>query len=148
MQKRIGQDARMVHVAYAMTDKQGTYSKYIGASMCSLFARTEVWVTVHLLHDETLTEKNREYFIALTRKFGQQILFYNMAELCADILQAARDIFKAAVDTAYYTPAALYRILAPKVLPAEVQRLIYLDADTIVNMDIRKLWEVFLMDIP
>ena len=144
VQKNIGQDARMIHVAYAMTDKQGTYSKYIGASMCSLFARTDAWVTVYLLHDETLTEANREKFIQLARDFGQQLFFYDMAEQCQDILQEAREIFKAAVDTAYYTPAALYRILAPLVLPKDVHRLIYLDADTIVNMDIRKFWEIFL----
>ena len=142
--KRIGDDVRMVHVCYAMTDKQGTYSKYIGASMCSLFERTDAWVTVHLLHDETLTERNRNKFIELTRKYGQQIFFYNVAETCRELLAEARDIFKAAVDTDYYTPAALYRLLAPSVLAQDIKRLIYLDADTIINMDIRKLWEFFL----
>lgn len=134
----------MVHVSYAMTDKDGTYSKYIGASICSLFEHTEAWVTVHLLHDDTLTEQNRAYFIELVRNYGQQIYFYNMAEECKDKLAEAREIFKQAVDTAYYTPAALYRILAPIVLPKDVGRLIYLDADTIVNMDILKFWEVFM----
>ena len=142
--KRIVEDARMVHVSYAMTDKNGTYSKYIGASMCSLFERTNSWVTVHLLHDDTLTEKNRNYFIELTRNYGQQIFFYNAAEKCKDLLAEAREIFKRAVDTDYYTPAALYRLLAPILLPKDVKRLIYLDADTIVNMDIRKFWELFL----
>ena len=134
----------MVHVSYAMTDKHGTYSKYIGASMCSMFERTDSWVTVHLLHDDTLTEKNRNYFIKLVRDYGQQIYFYNMAEECREILSEARKIFQKAVDTDYYTPAALYRLLAGNVLPKDVKRLIYLDADTIVNMDIRKLWETFL----
>ena len=142
--KRIGEDARMVHVSYAMTDKDGTYSKYVGTSMCSLFEHTGAWVTIHLLHDDTLTEKNRDYFIELTRNYGQQIFFYNVAEQCKDLLAEARKIFQKAVDTAYYTPAALYRLLAPLILPKDVRRLIYLDADTIVNMDIRKLWEVFL----
>ena len=78
--KRIGEDARMVHVSYAMTDKNGTYSKYIGTSMCSLFERTNSWVTIHILHDDTLTEKNRDYFMELTRNYGQQIFFYNVVE--------------------------------------------------------------------
>ena len=134
----------MVHVCYAMTDKHGTYSKYIGASMCSLFEHTDAWVTIHLLHDETLTEQNKNFFIELVRQYGQQIFFYNVAEECQELLAEARDIFKAAVDTDYYTPAALYRLLAPIVLPLEVKRLIYLDADTIVNMDIRKFWEIFM----
>ena len=142
--KRIGEDSRMVHVCYAMTDKNGTYSKYIGASICSLFERTDSWVTVHLLHDETLTEQNREYFIELVRGYGQQIFFYDVAEECKEILAEAREIFKRAVDTDYYTPAALYRLLAPILLPADVKRLVYLDADTIVNMDIRKFWETFM----
>lgn len=134
----------MVHVSYAMTDKNGTYSKYVGASICSLFERTDSWVTIHLLHDDTLTEKNMNYFIELTRTYGQQIFFYNVAEECKELLAEARAIFKRAVDTDYYTPAALYRLLAPILLPKDVKRLIYLDADTIVNMDIRKFWEVFL----
>ena len=142
--RRIGEDSRMVHVCYAMTDKTGTYSKYIGASICSLFEHTDAWVTIHLFHDDTLTEKNRERFIELTRTYGQQLFFYNVAEECKDILAEAREIFKKAVDTDYYTPAALYRLLAPLLLPEDVRRLIYLDADTIVNMDIRKLWEVFM----
>ena len=146
--RRIGEDARMVHVSYAMTDKNGTYSKYIGASMCSLFEHTDSWVTIHLLHDDTLTEKNRNYFIELTRAYGQQIFFYNVAEQCKDILAKAREIFRKAVDTEYYTPAALYRLLAPILLPNDIKRLIYLDADTIVNMNIRKLWEIFLEDHP
>ena len=103
----------MVHISYAMTDKYGSYSKYIGASMCSLFEHTDAWVTVHLLHDDTLTEQNRKYFIELSRNYGQQIFFYNVAEECKDLLSEAREIFKQAVDTEYYTLAALYRILAP-----------------------------------
>lgn len=142
--KRFGEDAHMVHVAYAMTDKNGTYSKYIGASICSLFEHTDAWVTIHLLHDDTLTETNRAKFIELARTFGQQIFFYNVAEECRELLAEAREIFRRAVDTEYYTPAALYRLLAPIVLPRDVKRLIYLDADTIVHMDIRKFWEVYL----
>ena len=142
--KQIGNDARMVHVCYAMTDKQGTYSKYIGASLRSLFDNTSAWVTVHLLHDETLTEENRERFVRLVREKGQQIFFYDVSLSCKELLAEAREIFARAVDTEYYTAAALYRLLAPMLLPKDVQRLIYLDADTIVNMDIRKLWEIYL----
>ncbi len=146
--KQIGEDARVVHVCYAMTDKQGTYSKYIGASMCSLFDHTETWVTVHLLHDETLTEENRERFVRLVREKGQQIFFYDVSRSCKELLAEAREIFARAVDTEYYTAAALYRLLAPRLLSGEVQRLIYLDADTIVNMDVRKLWETYLDNHP
>ncbi len=45
------------------------------------------------------------------------------------------------IQDARYTEAALYRLVAPQVLPAEVKRLIYLDADTIIHLDIQKLWK-------
>ena len=39
--RRIGEDSRMVHVSYAMKDKNGTYSKYIGAS-CALCLSVQI----------------------------------------------------------------------------------------------------------
>lgn len=53
----------MIHVCYALYDKNGKYSKLTGTSICSLFENTKAWVTIHLLHDHTLTEENRAKFI-------------------------------------------------------------------------------------
>jgi lipopolysaccharide biosynthesis glycosyltransferase len=38
--------------------------------------------------------------------------------------------------------AAYYRLLIPNVLPDEIEKLIYLDADMVINTDIRKLWDM------
>ena len=56
--KRIGEDARMVHVSYAMTDKNGTYSKYVGTSMCSLFKETTLMNHYQKKVDKSFDEKN------------------------------------------------------------------------------------------
>lgn len=128
-----------IHVCYAMYDKKGTFSKYVGTSMTSLLENTNQPLTLHLLHDSTLTEGNREKFEALAERYGQKICFYDMEILAGDVLQGMLEILPDAIVTRF-SQAALYRLLAGIVLPKDVRRLIYLDSDTIVNLDIAELW--------
>lgn len=128
-----------IHVCYAIYDKKGTFSKYTGTSMTSLLENTDSPVTMHLLHDSTLTEDNREKFEALAAKYGQKIFFYDMETLCDEVLSGILEILPDAIVTRF-SQAALYRLLAGLVLPQSVHKLIYLDADTIVHMDIARLW--------
>ena len=45
--------------------------------------------------------------------------------------------------TAGLSPAALFRLLVPELLP-QAERVIYLDADTVVTSSLRPLWELDL----
>lgn len=127
----------IIHVCYAIYDATGKFSRITATSICSVFENTQEWVIVHLLHDNTLTRENREKFICLARKYGNNICFYNMEEICADIFEALRE----KGVTSRFSPAALYRLLAMKALPSSVKKLIYLDSDIIVNLDIRELFQ-------
>lgn len=131
----------MIHVCYAVSDKKGTYTKFVGASLCSLFEHTTEWVTVHFLHDHTLSTDNRRYLMQLVRTYGQQIVFYEVEkkyrarwqELAENTEWMAEKVKK------NLTQAAWYRLVLGDVL-SDVERCIYLDADTIVNLDIAELW--------
>ena len=59
----------MIHITYSFTDINGTYSQIVGASIASLFCTTNENLTVHLIHDDTLTNENRDNFINLANKF-------------------------------------------------------------------------------
>jgi len=52
----------MIHVCYGIYDDTGRYSKFTGMSILSMFENTRTEVTVHLLHDDTLTDDNRDKF--------------------------------------------------------------------------------------
>ena len=134
-----GDSVEIVDVVYALHDAKGRYSKFTGASMWSLFMHTKAAVHIHLLHDETLCRENRSFFMQCADYFGQSISFYPMQSLAEEQLEdfKARLPDKAA---SRYTAAAFYRLLAGSILPADVRRYIYLDADTIVNLDILELW--------
>ncbi len=137
----------MIHVCFALYDKTGRYSKFTGTAMLSIFENTASEVTVHILHDNTLPAENRDKFIYIAGRYGQRVKFYNVAELCADKLAKMVELVPA-VKTARVSVGAFYRLLAPQVLPNDIEKIIYLDADIIVNLDIRELWNIELADKP
>lgn len=130
-----------IEVLYALVDRGGNYSKVAGTSICSLLENTRAGVRLHLFHDGSITSQNRERFASMVSRYGKEIIFCNVREQLPEIWQEAERIFSKAVHDKRFTEATLYRLLAPVLLPPDVRRLIYLDADTIVNMDIRLLWQ-------
>lgn len=132
----------MIHICYAVSDKKGTYTKFVGTSMRSVFAHTEEWVTVHLLHDNSLSDDNRRYLMQLTRNYGQQLIFHDLETSYKERLeQVERDNqWMDGRIMPHFKGAAWFRLLVGEVLP-DLERLIYLDADTVVNMDIKELWD-------
>ena len=132
----------MIHVCYALHDKNGKYSRLTRTSICSLFANTKAWVTIHLLHDKTLTGENRQRFIELSRQYVNHIVFYNMDELfdIDAIVQKYVGTARKKGLSLQYSLASLYRLLLMHVLPKDIHRLIYLDSDIVVNCDIQNLW--------
>lgn len=126
-----------IHVCYALNDKTGHYSKFLGTSIFSLLSNTLSKVTVHILCDNTLSAQNRDFLTRTVRRFEQQVFFYDVSEIkeIAEYLRCLPEIFEQ-----YFTPACLYRLIVWKILPGYIKKIIYLDADTIIHLDIVTLW--------
>ena len=127
-----------IHVCYALNDISGSYAKFVGTSMCSLFENTHSQVVIHVLHDDTLTEENK--LIALTDDYSQKICFYNILtnSVIRDFIGKIQQIYLPQYQ------GMLFRFAIGEFLPYHIERVIYLDADTIVHMDINKLWNADL----
>ena len=102
--------------------------------MTSIFENTHSSVTVHILHDDTLTENNRQKFIRTAEKYHQYVDLVDVTRYRDKIDKKTADFFKES-----FTVGALYRLAIPEVL--ELDKVIYLDCDVIVNLDICELWE-------
>ena len=137
----------MIHVCFSLYDKTGHYSKFLGTTMLSLFENTSSEVTVHILHDNTLTNDNREKLIYIAEQYHQFVKFYNVAEIFTDKIAKIRENFPE-VDKTRFSVGMFYRFFIPYIFPAEMKKAIYLDADIIVNLDINKLWQIELEDHP
>lgn len=140
----------MIHVCFGLHDKTGRYSKFVGTAMLSIFDNVHTppqlpSVTVHILHDSTLTQDNREKFIQLTKRYNQLVMFYNVTEICEEKLKEMLSLVPK-LEKSRVSVGAFYKLLIPQVLPKEIEKVIYLDSDIIVNLDIHKLWQIELGD--
>ena len=97
----------MIHVCFGLHDGDGRYSKFTGTAIASMFVNTSAEVTVHILHDNTLTQDNRNKFVYLAKRYGQLVKFYNIEELCAD--KIAQMVLKARFIIAAEKPFNLIR---------------------------------------
>ena len=127
----------MIHVCFGLHDANGHYSKFVGTTMASIFENTSAPVTIHILHDPTLTAENRDKFSYLAGCYGQRVNFHNVAALCANEINLLNEKL-ATVFASRFSVGTFYRLLMKKILGGG--KVIYLDADIIVNLDIIELW--------
>ena len=137
----------MIHVCFGLHDKTGHYSKFTGTAMLSLFDNTDSEVTVHILHDNTLTDENRAKFFYVAEQYNQTVKFYNVEQICAEKISAMIELVPA-VKTARVSVGAFYRLLIPQLLSSNIEKSIYLDSDMLVNLDLKELWKIELGDKP
>ena len=135
----------MIHVCYCFHDKTGRYAKFVGTSMLSLFENTASEVTVHILHDDSLTPDNRDKFLTLAERCNQIVKFYNVTELCANELAQMVQLVPT-VEKSRVSVGAFFKLTIPQIIPRNLDRIIYLDADILFNLDINELWQIELGD--
>lgn len=121
-----------IHIVFSIYDSLGDYSKYVGTTMLSVFANTKSSLEIHLLHDETLSENNKEKFKLLCKKYNHKINFYNVS--LPENLKICKGIER-------FSPASLYRLFIPDLL-SHIDKVIYLDGDIISFLDVKELWEI------
>ncbi|UQZ35960.1 hypothetical protein C2I18_21955 [Paenibacillus sp. PK3_47] len=127
----------MIQLALALQDKDGRYAEHAGVVLASVFNNTASPVNVHILHDETLTDENKQKLLQLTARYKHTINFYPIV-LPEEMLQ----VMAAVNSINIWTPACMYRLLLPALV--EVEKIIYLDCDVLVNMDLAELWNTDL----
>ena len=127
-----------IHVALAVYDPSGTYSQHAGVVMTSIFENTHSKVTVHILHDDTLTQDNRQKFIRTAEKYSQSVEFHDVTGYREHFDKGVADF----ANSKSYTIGALFRFAIQDIIPLD--KVIYLDCDVIVNMDVSELWHVSL----
>lgn len=134
----------MIHVCYALRDESGTYSKFVGTSIQSLLENTKSEITVHILHDDTLSAENRRKLCEIIYMHDQSVKFYNVNLLASEDFERCLEMPH--LNGNRHGIAIFYRLLIPKLFSDEIDRLIYLDADLIINLDIKTMWDIDLKD--
>lgn len=113
---------------------------YCGVMLRSLFAsNADEDICVHMIVPNNVNEYEMERFHKLAKDWGQCVDF---------IVVNPMDFLDCPIRKGdNVTLAAYYRILAPRMLPLSVSKVLYLDCDIIVNGSIASLYGMDLADV-
>ena len=127
----------MIHIAYALNDK---YAEMTCVSMCSVLANCEDSEIVFHLFSEQLSREHTEKLADLNKVRKNTSVFFH--DICID-----DDLFITAeyvgLGAPNLTKEAYAPVLFPELLP-DLEKLLFLDCDTIIEGNIARLWEIDL----
>lgn len=126
------QDENIIHIGFGLHDKDGHYSVWVGTVMQSILEHTDSRICFHILHDETVSEENKRKLTQVAHQKGDSIQFHFIDTSIFDDVKERLHRF---------TVGTMFRLMLPEILP-NLDKIIYLDADLFVNLDIKELWDV------
>ena len=116
------------------------YVPYCGIMLTSLFENNkELNLCIYILA-EHLSDKSKNEFATLARNYSQKIEIITVNN---DILKDCPIRIEDHVSIATY-----YRLLAPVLLPSDIDKILYLDCDIIINGDISSLYKENIDGLP
>jgi lipopolysaccharide biosynthesis glycosyltransferase len=124
------QATETIHVAYAFDDN---YAEMSCVSMASMLSNTKHPVHFHIMESRLSTE-NKQIIATLHDKFPHgEWIFHHIGK---------QDISKFVVNT-HFTIETYYRLLLPELL-YNIDKIIYIDGDTVIERDIFDIWQIDL----
>lgn len=109
-----------------------------GVMMYSVCANNpDVNIVFHLIIDESVQDDDRKDLSAVASGFcGKTIAFYSIKSLLSTSFPLIRE--------EWLTRSTYYRLYLSEILPASLDKVLYLDGDCIVRHSLRQLWETNL----
>ncbi len=119
-------------LAYAADDN---YAKYLGKSMLSLFESNKAFANIEVfVLDCGIEDVNKNKLISIAKDYERDINFVSMEKYIAS-LELNMGARKIAI-------ASYARLFLASVIPESFNKVLYLDCDTIVLEDLRKMWSI------
>lgn len=127
----------LLNVLYQFNEK---YAPYAGVSITSLFEnnKNSENITVYIL-GEDLSEDSKDRFGRLGEQYGRTVLFKETEDIINQMKQWGIPSYRGSY-------AANLRLFLPYFLEENVERVLYLDADTVVASSLEELYGTEMKD--
>ena len=122
-----------IHIAFGIND---AYAPYVSVTIKSIIENNRKNdIHIHVLTDK-ISKSNQ-------RRLADIVAGCKSAKL---EIHTVDDSLLNGLKTRVWTIYIWYRVLLPKILPIEVKKVLYLDADTLVTTDLRELFSLDMID--
>ena len=124
-----------MHILYTLNDK---FVPQVAAWICSICENNK-WekINFHII-SSWITEKNQNEMRKLARKYDNELFVYEIKPL--------EEYLDFEFDTKWWNSVILARLLIDKILPKNIDKLLYLDWDTIVRWSLKNLFSTDMWD--
>lgn len=127
----------MIHVAFPLYDPKGTYTKYEAVALLSMLCNTKAEILVHIIHDCSVSYENKSKIRKICDKYNKKILFHELQTTDFEEIGPMAKLF---------TIGTLFRLKLPDLLEDNISKIIYLDADLLINTDVEQIWNMDIGD--
>ena len=121
----------MIHIAYTINSG---YVKYCGVTMLSATRTCPAQRFAFHVVANDLTQADREFLSKLGAKENAKVSFYAVPDELASR-------YKVTWDANRLPLLVYYRCFLASLLPKDVEKVIYMDCDTLVLHSLQELWE-------
>ncbi|MBR3254762.1 MAG: glycosyltransferase family 8 protein [Clostridia bacterium] len=123
-----------MNILYTLNDK---FVPQVAAGICSVCENNKEVenITFYLISKE-ITNENKNKLINFSKKYGRETIIIELGDI--------KNYFDFEFDTTGWNSIVLARLVLDKLLPKEINKVLYLDGDTIVRGSIEELWNINL----
>jgi lipopolysaccharide biosynthesis glycosyltransferase len=115
----------------------GAYLPHAATMLCSLLEHNEI-SRIHIFY-KSIGNSELTKLSSLTEKYKTELVCYEMVpEVLEDFSLHTNDWFRSVAN--------YFRLLAPRILPTDLEKILYLDSDIIVRRSLMDLWDTNLGD--
>lgn len=107
-----------------------------GVLMHSICLNNPCSLEFHIIVDKEFSKKNSEVLVDISNLYNKKTSFYIIDKSCVDNLPFGRENMHTHISISTY-----YRLFIIKLLPKRINKIIYLDGDTIVRTSLQELWD-------
>lgn len=121
-------------VVYASNDN---YARHLGTSLCSLLDNNREMeeITAYIL-SVNLSQENQQNLRRIVDAFGRKMEIIELGDV--------KGKFAYEIDTGGFDISTMSRLFIGDVLPQDVDRVIYMDCDTVVLRSLKRMWDTGL----
>lgn len=124
---------------YVIYHSSDSFAEVTGVSIASLFANNRDADNIHVLYiEKEIKEENKRKLRNLADEYGRELEFMPMPDWSKKI------DFQLESSKSRWLGMGYNRLFLTEFIPEEIDKVLYLDSDTIIERSIKSLWETEL----
>lgn len=121
-----------MNVVYSSSD---SFSELAGISILSLLEHNASFEEINIfLIDNGISDENKEKLRSITDSYGRSLYFVSPLDI--------EKLSNTQINVGRWNISTFYRLFLPTILPETVDKVLFIDCDTIVLQDLSPLWNM------